>query len=129
VNSLSNAMALANAASAFIVLYFMQGATKGAGFKSRVALLQGVQRVLYFALAGALMANAKHIFDTHELPETFDAAVDLAFFALAATSFLRHRTAPAVPDDASWSHPAPRVIYEPQPKPKASAPNGHYAPH
>jgi hypothetical protein len=110
-----NGTALANAASAFIVLYFMQTVTASSGVRSWIALLQGIQRALYIALSFALMVNAVHVYNDHILPNVYDGFVELALFSLCFVSFLRHRYAPPVPADATWKWPPAAVEYGPRP--------------
>jgi hypothetical protein len=120
-----NSAAIANAASALIVLYFMQTVTASSGVRSWIALLQGVQRALYVALCVALAVNAAHIYNTRELPGFYDGFVEASLFALCVVSFLRHRSAPPVPKDATWEWPPAAIQYGPRPPRTAQWSNGH----
>ena len=122
--ALLNGAALGNVVSSIIVLYFMQTVTASSGIGSALALLQGVQRVLYVVLCGALAVNALHIYNAGELPGFYDGMVELALFALCAVSFMRHRLAPPVPADATWKCPPAAVEYGPRPP---RTPNGKYS--
>jgi hypothetical protein len=108
-----NSAALGNAVSALIVLYFMQTVTASSGVRSWIALLQGIQRALYIALSASLMIKAIHIYNERVLPDFDDGLVELSLFALCFVSFLRHRSAPPVPADATWEHPPGAVEYPP----------------
>jgi hypothetical protein len=120
-----NAAAAANVASALIVLYFMQVVTASSGIGSWIALLQGVQRALYVALTCALAVNAAHIYNARELPGFYDGFVEASLFALCVVSFLRHRSAPPVPKDATWEFPPAAIQYGPRPPRTAQWSNGH----
>jgi len=123
-----NGAALANAVSAVIVLYFMQVVTASSGIRSWIALLQGVQRALYIVLCAALAINAVHIYNVRELPGFYDGFVEASLFALCFVSFLRHRSAPPVPTDATWEWPPAAVEYGPRPSRGLNgASNGHAA--
>lgn len=100
-------LASTNALTAFVVLYFMQAVTAGAGFHSRLALLQFFQRCVYAVLAFALMKNAVHIYFDGIMPAFGDALVETAFFLASIVSFLRHRLAPPIPASASWRSRSP----------------------
>ncbi len=102
-----SALALSNALTAFVVLYFMQAVTAGSGFHSRLAFLQLIQRGVYIVLAFALMKNAIHIYFDGIMPAFGDGLVETAFFLASLVSFLRHRLAPPIPASAPWRSRSP----------------------
>ena len=100
------AVVYANAITAFIAIYFGQGATRGAGFHCPLAMILLVHRALYFGLAFVLMVNATDIYNRWELPQTSSLALEISLFAVSVFSYFRHTMAPPIPLDASWSKPA-----------------------
>jgi hypothetical protein len=100
-----DAMAIANALLAFMMVYFMQAATRSSGLDSGLAKLQLAQRGLYIALACALFANAMHIYFDNATPGIHEALVEGAWFLLSLASFLRHRMAPPAADADRFTIP------------------------
>ena len=108
-NVLIVSSALAQAISAFIVLFFMQSVTKGAGLHCKLALIQLAQRICYCALSFYLMNNAISIYTDWRCPPFDDMAVFISLMACCMASYVRHRMAPPIPDGASWRNPAHTV--------------------
>jgi hypothetical protein len=105
-------LALSNAVSAILILAMAQAVTRGAGFRCRLALIRGIQRVLMFGLAGALGNMAAFMYQTWWAPPWEAAVVFYLFIGLIVVGFIRHKGAPDIPSDASWGHPLPRLIYD-----------------
>lgn len=105
----------AHAMTCFVLLAFMQTATREAGWRCPLAALYLLHRLFYLLLICALAANAEYIYATWELPSAHDLAVEIAFFALSAFSYARHRSAPMIPNGASWRHPAGPKVHEMRP--------------
>ena len=102
---------LSNIISAVIVLAMGQIITNGAGIRCRLAVIRLIQRACYFALACLLANEAAEIWETWIAPPPSVLWLFLVFMLCCVISFVRHRTAPDIPDNASWSHPAKPLKY------------------
>jgi hypothetical protein len=105
---------LADIIPAFVLIYFMQVVTSGAGVRCQMALLLLFHRSCYLIAICALAIHAWHIYDRWEAPSLYGLFLQVSWMVLCVGSFARHRLAPAIPMWATWRHPAGRVKYGPQ---------------